>query len=262
MDIRTELEKAVNIKQGTSEGAYEYTIRLAETVDREANDSIFEALSAEAKDWMNKAISSYKSRQRLPELPVNVTSVAEEPTILGVTTGRIQSETPNESNTPKVVVTKSKEEINKIAAVAVANEISPKPTKKVKVKKIVTGPSSSSDIRDIICQNYDKSLAEIEKVLLAKNIQFKSSLVRNVYAYVTSTIRTLDTLGLLKVATKGASDSAKLRELICTNTNMSVAQIQQEVINRKINCNPNTVSVIFYHVRATLKTLKTTGMID
>lgn len=270
MDVRTELETVSNIKQGTKEDVYEYTVRLAETIDRELPDAAFESLSDSAKSWMNKAITSYKSNQKLPELPVATTQtdapVSQTTSVgLGVTTGRMSSDAPNISAMLRHIAdTPSKEELGKVVAKALVSDLTKKPAKKVKVKKPISlTPSSSSDIRDVICQNYSLPLSEIEKVLTEKKIPFKSSLVRNVLAYVVSTIKTLNKLGLLKNSTlKGSSESERLRELICTNPTLGVAQIQTLVKESGINCNPATVSVMFYHIKATRTTLKKFDMVD
>lgn len=248
MDIRTELENVVKIRQSTKENDYEYTVRLAETVDRETSDDAFNALSDDAKKWMNTAITSYKTRKKLPDLPQSSTTEVEAP----------------KTEAPVPVSPTTKEELSIRVIQDLASELKPTPTpKKEKVKKVVDEASSSSGIREIICQNYTLPLAQIEKLLTERNIPFKPSLVRNVYAYVVSTIKTLNELGLLKQGiVKGASDSAKLRELICNNSGLGVSEIQKLVVERGINCNSATVSVIYYHIKATLKTLRTAKMID
>ncbi len=244
MDVRTELENVVKISQGREEDAYEYTVRLAETVDREATDETFNALSDGAKEWMNKAITSYKTHKKLPNLPKVVNT--EAPKI----------ESP-------VVSQEIKEELSKTVIASLAEDLKPAKKEKVLTEKAVPETSSSSDIREIICQNYTMPLSMIEALLTERNITFKKSLVRNVYAYVVSTIKTLSELGLLNQGIpKGPSDSEKLRQLICTNSTASVSEIQKLVVEQGINCNPQTVSVIYYHIKATLKTLKAARMID
>lgn len=292
MDIRTELENAVNIKQGKSEDIKEYTVRLAETVDREASDATFYALSAEAQAWMDSALTNYKTHQRLPALPDYPEEVKNEMTLASQNaTGtkpvsgpvnallntlasldqtKLKAALSKETSAPAKPIlasfdaeTPTKEDLSKLVIGKLAAELKPKKVKKVKVKKVAEGPSSSADIRDVICQNYNLPLSEIEKILTEQNIPFQHHLVRNVLAYVVSTIKTLDSLGLLKNSSlKGLSESARLRELICVNPTWSISEVKQAVIDQKIGCNKATVSVMFYHIRSTIQTLRTLGMVD
>jgi hypothetical protein len=273
MDIRAELESIVNINQGVKENDYEYVVRLAETVDREATDDTFEALSKEAKDWMNKAITSYKTKQKLPELPgVKVYAATAKaapvdpkhpakplsPSVNAVlnTLASLDQTKLKKALSPAPAVT---EELNKTIIADLVSELTP--PVEVETEKVDEG--ASSVIREIICQNYNMPLSGIQAILKEKNIPFKPSLVRNVLAYVGSTIKTLDSLGLLKNSSlKGQSDSAKLRELICSNPTFTVAQIKNLVTEKGINCNKNTISVMYYHIKATRLTLKKLGMVD
>jgi hypothetical protein len=294
MDIRTELENAVNIKQGKKEDIKEYTVRLAETVDREASDATFYALSPEAQAWMDKALTNYKTHQKLPVLPdypeevknamalASQTATVTQPvpgpvnallnTLASLDQTKLKAALSKETTpeTVKPVLTSFdietpnfKEELNKVVIGKLAAELKPKKVKKVKVKKVAEGPSSSADIRDVICQNYNLPLSEIEKILTEQNIPFQHHLVRNVLAYVVSTIKTLNSLGLLKNSSlKGLSESARLRELICVNPTWSISEVKQAVIDQKIGCNKATVSVMFYHIKGTISTLKKLGMVD
>ena len=267
MDVRTELENISNIKQGTKEDGYEYTVRLAETIDRELPDEAFESLSDSAKSWMNKAITSYKTQTKLPEFPSVIKTESTESTTMEPLSEPLKTliNTLDHIDITNVnpVSTPTKGELNKLVVANLVTELKPKRVKKVKVKKTSSDdPSSSSDIRDIICQNYSLSLPEIEAVLTEKKIPFKSDLVRNVLAYMTATTKTLNKLGLLKNPTfKGASESEKLRELICANPTLGVKEIQQAVIEQGIDCNKATVSVSFYHIRSAIQTLKKFDMI-
>lgn len=260
MDIRTELEEVVNIRQSKIEKIGEYTVRLVETVNRELDDAVFDALSKEAQEWMNTATKAYMAHQKLPSLPEIIQQAFEKP-LEGTITDRIQSAIPNEGGKPHRNLMPT--DLNK--AVLDAFKVDMKPPKKEKKIKIIkkSEPSTSSLVRDVIATNHTANIEQINKILVEKKIAHNPSAVRGVYSYVVGTMKTLDKLGLLKnTKIKGVSDSARLKELICCSPTASLVDIQKEAVDQGIKCSNSTIEVVYYHVKITLETLRKLGMVD